>query len=247
MSDDNTEHPTQGVTCLHPAATNLMVAAPPDQTGVVRSVWYWCSECGALASKDAPWTLPRSAIEGNREFMTEEKHAEKTAEHSAADVIAYVVALVLDVHARAGTDLKSSLDGMVTNYRARAPQAMRVVRDALADAKRRKNVNRRYYREHTGQLTLLEEAVVVARELLEDTSYADIPAWVRRTLTIAGAGTPQQHDAAYQVLLAFRYVSLWVDGVPSDVCRDVDTEWECRPATADDLRAFSDAQKVEGS
>ncbi len=59
------------------------------------------------------------------------------AQHYAADIIAHVVDLVLETHARAGTDLKSALEGMALNYRAREPQAMRVVRCALADADRR--------------------------------------------------------------------------------------------------------------
>ncbi len=73
----------------------------------------------------------------------------KLGESFAADVVAYVVELVLETHERAGTDLLAALKGMAHNYRAKEPQALRVVREALDDADRL----------HRERLHALEEAV----------------------------------------------------------------------------------------
>ncbi len=72
----------------------------------------------------------------------------KLGESFAADVVAYVVELVLETHERAGTDLLVTLQGMAHNYRAKEPQALRVVREALDDADRL----------HRERLHFLEEA-----------------------------------------------------------------------------------------
>ncbi len=52
--------------CTHLLAQSLRVAAPPDEDGMVSTVWSWCPDCGALASRGL-WTVPRSITAG---YMT---------------------------------------------------------------------------------------------------------------------------------------------------------------------------------
>ncbi len=97
----------------------------------------WCTSCGSQSGHRADCQMVEN---GRRIAVVDARSADEwiDRQHCAADVVAHVVELELETHARAGTDLKSALEGMATNYRARESQAMRVVRAALADADRRK-------------------------------------------------------------------------------------------------------------
>ncbi len=80
-----------------------------------------CCECAACMQAAA-----EGAAQNEKELHARQSHT--------ADIVAYVVEQVLKTHERAGTDLKSHLEGIALNYRAREPHAMRFVREALAHA-----------------------------------------------------------------------------------------------------------------
>ena len=102
----------------------------------------WCSSCGAESGHRADCKAVEVGARIAATGTADDWMDRADAQHYAADIVAHVVELVLETHARAGTDLKSALEGMAVNYRAREPQAMRVVREALADADRRYHLSR---------------------------------------------------------------------------------------------------------